>query len=466
MHDDNLHKKLRRSDNLITTPKKKPYSTGSVEKVPLRSCGRSCESARADLCDLTLLSNKELGVGSHPRLRRVQDPTQHNQDLSTLSTSDIPEHYNNLAHTLGGELIAKHAGAYCMVRTFYPGTYRHGRLMLPTEQLERSLTRSAFAMKELPGCVKVSSLLFVDTETTGLGGSGTVAFLVGCASVTENGFEIRQYLIPDYSDETAMLEALLEEFTPDKTLVTYNGAAFDLPLLRGRMIVNRVTRELAMADHIDLLHAARRLFRRRLRDCSLTNVERELFGFYRENDVPGHLVPSIYFEWLDSRRLDGLTGVLEHNRLDIVSLWFLAIMVAEAFESDGSTLDAADDLHSLARVYSRRKHHDKVIDLCCRRDEMSSGVAQPDVTLFQAQAFKRAGVREQAVSLWRSLSGGESREAYWANLELAMHYEHTAKDHPQALLFTQKARQICPYSKSHQDRLNHRITRLMMKIKR
>lgn len=405
MNDDNLHKKLRRLDRLIT-PKKK-----------------------------------------------------------NRPTTRIPEHYTNLAHALGGELLTNHAGAYCMVRTFYSGSYRHGRLVLPTTQLERSLTRSAFAMKELPGNVEVSSLLFVDTETTGLGGSGAVAFLVGCASVTENGFEVRQYLMPDYSDETAMLEALLEEFSPDKTLVTYNGAAFDLPLLRGRMIVNRVARDVPMADHLDLLHAARRLFRRRIKDCSLTNVERELFEFHREDDVPGYLIPSIYFEWLDSRKFDGLIGVLEHNRLDIVSLWFLAVMVAEAFESDGSTLEAADDLHSLARVYSRRKHHHKVIDLCRRRDEMSSGVAQPDVTLFQAQAFKRAGEKEQAVSLWRSLSGGESREAYWADLELAMYFEHTAREYLQALRFAQAALQICPYSKSHRDRLNHRIKRLTTRIK-
>lgn len=405
MNDDNLHHKLRRFDNLITTPKK-------------------------------------------------------NQP-----TTRIPEHYTMLAQALGGELVTNHAGAYCMVRTFYPGSYHHGRMVLPTEQLERSLARSAFAMKELPGNVKVSSLLFVDTETTGLGGAGAVAFLVGCASVTENGFEVRQYLMPDYSDEAAMLEALLEEFSPDKTLVTYNGAAFDLPLLRGRMIVNRVARELAMADHLDLLHAARRLFRRRLGDCSLTNVERELFGFHREDDVPGYLIPSIYFDWLGSRRLDGLTGVLEHNRLDIVSLWFLAVMVAEAFESDGSTLDAADDLHSLARVYSKRKHHDKVVDLCHRRDEISSGVAQPDVALFQAQALKRAGEKEQAVLLWCSLSGGESREAYWANLELAMYYEHTARDYPQALRCALAAQRICSYSKSHRDRLKQRIKRLMNRKK-
>ena len=95
---------------------------------------------------------------------------------------------------------------------------------------------------------------------------------------------------------------------------------------------------------------------------------------------------------------------------------------------------------------------------------MSSGVAQQDIILFQAQAFKRAGEKEQAALLWRSLSGGENREAYWANLELAMYYEHTVRDYPQALRFAQTTLRTCPYSKSHQDRLNHRVKRLISKI--
>jgi len=58
-----------------------PY--GLVEKVTSDSCGGSCEVTSVNSCDLPPLSNKELGVGSHPRLWRVQDPTQHNLGFST-----------------------------------------------------------------------------------------------------------------------------------------------------------------------------------------------------------------------------------------------------------------------------------------------------------------------------------------------------------------------------------------------
>ena len=374
--------------------------------------------------------------------------------------ASVPDHYKLMAEHLGGELVSNYAGVYCLVRTHYSRQYRLGTLELATDRSLTPLTRSAFTMQAQPGRVDPSSLLFLDTETTGLGGAGAVAFLVGCGSLVDNKLEVRQYLIPDYSDETAMLEAVLAELGADKTLVTYNGAAFDLPLMRGRMIVNRVARDIPTADHIDLLHSARRLFRRRLADCTLTNVERELFDFHRVDDVPGYLIPSIYFDWLSERRLDNMVGVLEHNRLDIVSLWFLANHIARAFESDGASLDEADDLHSLARVYAIRRDNDKVVDLYGRVNELSGGRDKPDVALFHAQAFKRAGDLDQAVRLWRSLCDQSGREAYWANLELAKYYEHRVKDFQKAHFHAQLAARICPYGASHRPRLNHRLQRL------
>ncbi len=231
------------------------------------------------------------------------------------------------------------------------------------------------------------------------------------------------------------------------------------------MIVNRVARDIPTADHIDLLHSARRLFRRRLADCTLTNVERELFDFHRDDDVPGYLIPSIYFDWLSERRLDDMVGVLEHNRLDIVSLWFLANHIARAFESNGASLDESDDLHSLARVYARRRDNERVVGLYNRIDELSGGHSKPDVALFHAQAFKRAGDLDQAVRLWQSICEQDGREAYWANLELAMYNEHKARDYHRAYHYAQVAARICPYGSSHRPRLNHRLQRLAAKKK-
>jgi uncharacterized protein YprB with RNaseH-like and TPR domain len=383
---------------------------------------------------------------------------------SAHSTDKVPSRYHKLADELAGELISGGSGTYCLITTQWPTDHRHGDWLLGDLLELPDIPFSAYTAHEEPGSVDAGRLLFIDTETTGLGGAGTVAFLVGCGSVTENGFEIRQYLVPDYADESAMLEALLGELTKDKVLVTYNGAAFDIPVLRDRMIVNRAARDVPFAGHIDLLHPTRRLFKRRLKDCSLTNVERELFQFYRSEDIPGYLVPSVYFEWLADESLGGMAKVLEHNRLDIISLFFLAAHLARVFDSDGAALEAVDDLYSLSRVYNRRRRIEKVLEVCERISEAPAEAVTLEMQLFRSFAFKRAGQSDRAMQLWQEIAKTTGREAYWANLELAKYFEHIGGDFSEAIRHTNKAVIICPYGPNHLADLERRLTRLRSKL--
>jgi uncharacterized protein YprB with RNaseH-like and TPR domain len=379
------------------------------------------------------------------------------------TTERCPPRYHALADALGGELIPHHAGAYVLRRTVYPFGHRHGMVSLDSLMSDGTLPLSAFTTEDCSERIDLSQLVFFDTETTGLGGVGAVPFLCGCGSWTSRGFEVRQYTMPDYSDEAAMLEVLADEFGHDKWIVSYNGRAFDLPILRDRMIVNRVAREVPQAGHVDLLHGTRRLFRRRLADCTLTNIERELFGFHRNGDIPGYLIPSVYFEWLSEENLDLMPDIIEHNCLDIVSLAFLADHIAQVFATAGESLSEADDLHSLARVYGRRRQNDRVTDIFERLAHGNSDL-DDDVILFHASAFKRSGRWEQAVALWCRLEGTDSREAYWANLELAKYYEHQTRDLQRAVDCAKRAREICPYGTTHQTQLKRRLSRLNLKM--
>ena len=392
-------------------------------------------------------------------------------DLITISgkptaSEKTPERYVRMAQVLGGELLSGFAGSYCLVKTTCRPDYVHGQNTLAESCQQHTVPISAFTSLDEPGTVDLSSLLFLDTETTGLGGTGAVAFLVGCGSYVDGGFEVRQYIIPDYSDETAMLEALQDELSGDKMIVTYNGASFDLPLLRGRMILNRVARDINISRHIDLLHATRRLFKRRLSDCTLMNIERELFRFFRKDDVPGYLIPSIYFDWLSEQRLDGMNAVLHHNRLDIISLCFLIAFIGHAFQTDGASLDRVDDLHSLARVYNRRKETSLVMDLYQRINKQTVDYLPEDITLFHSLVFKRAGEFGLAVDLWKKLSQSLSKESYFANLELAKYYEHKIKDLARALYHTQLAEKISPYGRTHVPHLRKRLNRIAHKMTR
>ena len=127
--------------------------------------------------------------------------------------------------------------------------------------------------------------LFLDTETTGLAGAGTLAFMVGVGffepSPHGERFVVRQYFLRDHGDEPALL-LLLDELLAEKAgLVTFNGRSFDVPLLEGRFIMNRMPTDLRDRPHLDLLHPARRLWRHRLGSCALGSLEGSLLGLRR-----------------------------------------------------------------------------------------------------------------------------------------------------------------------------------------
>ncbi len=375
-----------------------------------------------------------------------------------------PARYTTLADAVGGQTILRQAGTYCLIKTVYPLSYRHGNFRIGLPKAE-TLPLSAFTALGESGELDINSMLFIDTETTGLGGAGAVAFLIGCASVTPDGFEIRQYLLPDYSDEAAMLEDILEEFTAEKVLVSYNGATFDLPLIRDRMIINRVASSVEYDHHVDLLHSTRRLFKRRLQDCTLTNIEEKLFDFYRSDDIPGYLIPAVYFDWLSGDNFEMMTQVLEHNRLDIVSLLCLIHHIAQIHGSQGEVLDEVYDLHSLSRLFGRRKETDLVRQVFGKIDSKQGSDLADDIVLYHSMNFKRVGQFDQAVEMWQRLSRANSKESYWANLELAKHYEHREKDIGLALKYARDADRICPYGDSHRNQLAKRLNRLKTRLK-
>lgn len=205
----------------------------------------------------------------------------------------------------------------------------------------------------LPSPAAASRVAFVDTETTGLaGGSGTYAFLVGIARFEDEAFVLRQFFLRGPWEERPLLEAAAELLHGADAVVSYNGKSFDVPLLAGRFALHGMPDPLRATPHVDLLHLARRVWRERLPDCSLGEVERGALGMRRgAEDVPGHLIPELYFSFLRSGDASALTGVLHHNELDICSLAALLARVDDLLEGRVAA-DALPwvDLVSLART--------------------------------------------------------------------------------------------------------------------
>src|SRR2546426_3204349 len=239
-----------------------------------------------------------------------------------------------IEEVLGGELVDTGEGQLLVVRREFPLSYRHGRQPLGAV-LETPLDLlSAVARADTP-IGDPRGLLFLDAETTGLaGGTGTYAFLIGAAWLEDDRLILAQHFMRDFDEEPALLAALRLLLERASAVVTFNGASFDLPLLETRFIMAR-RRWPAALPHLDLLRPSRRVWTSCFADCRLATLEREVIGVVRDDDIPGALIPALYFDFLRSRRAAPLGRVLAHNRDDILTLvgllgWFGGALSARA----------------------------------------------------------------------------------------------------------------------------------------
>ncbi|HET7842825.1 MAG TPA: ribonuclease H-like domain-containing protein, partial [Xanthomonadales bacterium] len=176
-------------------------------------------------------------------------------------------------------------------------------------------------------------LVFIDTETTGLaGGTGTLVFLLGLARVRRTHIEVDQWLLSSPGGEHEWLDAIAASLPPDPLLVSFNGKAFDIPLLAARHRLKRRRDPFANRTHWDLLFPLRRAFDSRWPDCRLQTAERRLLGHARVDDLPGSFAPAAYPAWLRQGDATLLNQVITHNRHDVVSLARLLPALVRVFE--------------------------------------------------------------------------------------------------------------------------------------
>ena len=108
-------------------------------------------------------------------------------------------------------------------------------------------------------------LLFLDLETTGLfGGAGTQAFLVGCAAIEGTSIRVRQFLMPGFEHERALLGEL-QRVGGSRTArsAPSTAAPSTCRSIETRFMFHRVPCPLDGVPHLDMLHPARRMWRQR-----------------------------------------------------------------------------------------------------------------------------------------------------------------------------------------------------------
>jgi uncharacterized protein len=334
--------------------------------------------------------------------------------------------------------------------------------------------------------------IFLDLETTGLsGGAGTVAFLVGCGWFDMGAFQVRQFLLTSHASERALLTAVADFFAGCDLIVTYNGKTFDVPVMETRWAFHRIPMPLDGIPHFDMLHPARRLWRRRTSStsphpgapgrtpshpdegCRLTSLERVVLDMHRVGDVPGFEIPERYFRFLRTGDAGPLEPVLEHNRLDLVSLAAVTARAARMVEDGHESCRDESEALALGRIYERAERFDRA-EACFRRATTS---ADPEV---QGDAWCRLAVRcrrerrfGEAAECWRALMaltepGSVRRRGSLAELRqlaveaLAIHHEHRERDFA-------GAREMALFALTEGDGrraegIRHRIARLERKL--
>ena len=297
--------------------------------------------------------------------------------------------------------------------------------------------------------------LFLDTETTGLsGGTGTYPFLIGLAWWEGSELRIEQLFMREYSEERSMLAAVAERLKEHPVLVTFNGKSFDWPLLETRFRMTRATSAAAnvapppLLAHLDFLHPARNLWRLRLGSVKLSQLERHVLGWDRGEDMNSADIPGIYLDFVRGGNADPLVPIFLHNQMDLRGLAGLAGRILSIFGDQDKPLEDGLELYALSRICERRGQAERARTTY----EKSIGAELPVETdraarASLAQLAKRDRDFTRARELWESMLGN-SREGYEAYEQLAIHYEHHARDPQRALAITREA--LAQLRRAHQ----------------
>jgi uncharacterized protein len=245
-----------------------------------------------------------VSVDLRERLRKVLGPSRlvpaDGQPREPVARADEARvRQRDIQDLVDGSVIEGALGACFVAEQTLTLDHRHGeeRLGRFFDVTDRSL--GCLARSAEPLEIDREAMVFLDTETTGLaGGTGTYAFMVGLAYFRGDQLLVRQYFMRHHAEEPAMLAALSQVLGRHEAVVTFNGKSFDVPLLLTRYSANRQRHTVPSAVHLDLLHPSRRFWRESLESCTLGALERAVLGHQRGSDVPGWMIPDLYFRYL------------------------------------------------------------------------------------------------------------------------------------------------------------------------
>lgn len=397
------------------------------------------------------------------RLKKNIDKINQSQKEKSI---DIVNQEVKIEEVVSGKFISTPFGDSFIRENYFPRDYRCGEVELFQIFQSSAKTISSLARDDRLKKIDINKTVFLDTETTGLaGGAGTYVFLVGVGYFEGDQFCVRQYFMRDYNEERALLSALNDLLSNFKAVVTYNGKTFDLPLMESRYIMSGMKMSLKNPYHFDLLYPARRLWKRRLENCSLSTVERDILGVIRDDDVPGYLIPEIYFRYLRTKDARALKQVFEHNLQDIISLVALVSRMCFLVEDPLNNTEYGMDIFSIGKMFDEEKKYGQSTHYYA--EALKHNLAEEEtleILRLSSFAYKRQGKWEEAEKIWREIIERSREYIYYPYEELAKYYEHHLKDYQKAETVVEEALNI-EENIFQREKLQYRLNRIKGKQK-
>lgn len=353
---------------------------------------------------------------------------------------------------IGAAMAYNEKGAFVLRKRSYSDDFMHGRYALGQLAGQSDSLMSIL----LPGDVEAANgglpyeqLLFLDTETTGLGiGAGNVPFMIGIGFYEAGQFIVEQMFIRNPAEELAMLHHLQHRLDCHPYLVSYNGKTFDWPIIKNRYVLNRMPSEPYIAGHLDFLYPSRSLWKHTLPSCRLGKVEEERLHVTRQEDVPGSLAPTLYFQYLAEKDIRIVQGVFDHNELDLLSLAGLSIhfsrVLAGRYQLAEMELEEQFRLGLWFHKLQLASYAEAVLEQLKARLLLQDASAETgdEHLLPLAQVYKQQRRYDDACELWLSYverKGRRSTASVEPYVELSMHYEHREKRLTLALHYAEQA---------------------------
>jgi uncharacterized protein YprB with RNaseH-like and TPR domain len=365
--------------------------------------------------------------------------------LGFSPASKVSPQVKNKAETLedivGGLKIVNNQGEVIKIERIYPYGYQYGNVNLQPPEGNQEIIKFS---KNFNNSSPIINHLFIDTETTGLsGGTGTYPFLIGFGYFDKDGFRTIQLLVENPIYEMSQLVEFSNSAQNFHTTVTFNGKSFDLPIIRTRYFLNQLENPLSEFSHIDLLHISRRIWKMRLTNHSLRELETQILGFQRSTDeVPGWMIPQIYFDYLRTGDGSQLKGVAYHNEIDVVSMAVLYTKINSILNLvDMKDYPSTIDIYSMAKMYARIGEFPKAVnlfDICVNSGDLSKDLVC-DAHFSLAEIYKKDNMWETRLPhLIKCVELG----SFEACIEISKYYEHKLKKPVDALLWSTKAEEL------------------------